>query len=62
MFDTDLTHEYEAARTLGLDARAAYEAGVAGAACEEPVRRRLAELGATFEWSGANPAAPQLLS
>jgi aminodeoxyfutalosine deaminase len=62
MFDTDLTREYEAARTLGIDARAAYEAGVAGAACEDPVRRRLAELGSKFAWSAADPAAPQLLS
>jgi aminodeoxyfutalosine deaminase len=62
MFDTDLTREYEAARTLGVDARAAYEAGVAGAACEEPVRSRLAELGAAFDWPAASPAAPQLLS
>jgi len=62
MFDTDLTRDYGAARTLGVDARAAYEAGVAGAACEEPVRRRLAELGSKFEWSAADPAAPQLLS
>jgi aminodeoxyfutalosine deaminase len=62
MFDTDLTREYEAARSLGVDPRAAYEAGVAGAACDEPARRRLAELGSAFDWSAVAPAAPQLLS
>jgi aminodeoxyfutalosine deaminase len=62
MFDTDLSREYEAARRLGVNARAAYEAGVAGAACEEPVRSRLAALGAAFDWSAAGSAAPQLLS
>jgi aminodeoxyfutalosine deaminase len=62
IFATDLTREYEAARGLGLDARTAYEAGVAGAACDEDTKRRLAELGGAFGWSAADPAAPQLLS
>jgi aminodeoxyfutalosine deaminase len=62
MFDTDLTREYDAARALGLDPRAAYEAGVAGVACDEPVRRRLAELGAAHDWPAVAPSAPQLLS
>ena len=62
IFDTDLTREYEAARALGLDPRTVYEAGVAGAACDERERRRLAELGAAFEWSTVTPDAPQLLS
>ena len=62
MFDTDLTREYEAARALGVDARAAYEAGVAGAMCDEPARARLAELGAAFDWSAVTSGATQLLS
>ena len=32
MFDTDLTRDYEAARSLGVDPKAAYEAGVDGRA------------------------------
>ena len=50
MFDTDLTRDYEAARSLGLSPRAAYEAGVAGALCDEDTRIRLAEIGGSFDW------------
>ena len=32
MFDTDLTREYEAARSIGVDPRAAFEAGIDGRA------------------------------
>jgi aminodeoxyfutalosine deaminase len=54
MFDTDLSRDYEAASSLGLSPRAAYEAGVRGALCDEPTRARLQELGATFGWDGAS--------
>jgi aminodeoxyfutalosine deaminase len=57
MFDTDLTREYEAVAALGLDPRAIYDAGVAGAGCDEPGRRRLAELGAAFTWTAVAPRA-----
>ncbi|MBV8064938.1 MAG: adenosine deaminase, partial [Actinobacteria bacterium] len=40
MFDTDLTRDYEAAESLGLSPYAAYEAGVAGALCDEETRGR----------------------
>ena len=50
MFDTDLTRDYEAAASLGLSPRAAYEAGVAGALCDEETRERLREVGRTFNW------------
>jgi aminodeoxyfutalosine deaminase len=50
MFDTDLTRDYEAAAGLGLSPRAAYEAGVAGALCDEATRERLAEIGRTYDW------------
>jgi aminodeoxyfutalosine deaminase len=53
MFDTDLTRDYEAARSLGLDPRLAYEAGVGGALCDEQTRGRLQELGAAFDWSSS---------
>jgi aminodeoxyfutalosine deaminase len=52
MFDTDLTRDYEAAVSLGLSPRAAYEAGVAGALCDEPTRERLRALGESFDWDG----------
>ena len=51
MFDTDLTQEYNAARALGLHPRGFYEAGVAGALCDEPTRARLAAIGDAYDWS-----------
>jgi aminodeoxyfutalosine deaminase len=56
MFDTDLTREYEAAAGLGVDPREAYEAGVAGALCDEATRARLAAIGASFVWAAARAA------
>jgi aminodeoxyfutalosine deaminase len=46
MFDTDLTREYEAAASLGLDPAVLYEAGLAGALCDEETRERLREIAA----------------
>src|SRR6266516_4052728 len=45
MFDTDLTRDYDAARSLGVDPRSAYEAGVEGALCDEATRDRLRQVG-----------------
>jgi aminodeoxyfutalosine deaminase len=50
MFDTDLSRDYEAAASLGLSPRAAYDAGVAGALCDEATRERLRSIGETFPW------------
>jgi aminodeoxyfutalosine deaminase len=50
MFDTDLTRDYEAAASLGLSARAAYEAGLAGALCDEQTRGCLQQIGDAFTW------------
>ena len=50
MFDTDLTRDYEAAASLGLSPRAAYEAGVAGALCDDATRERLRSIGGAYEW------------
>jgi aminodeoxyfutalosine deaminase len=50
MFDTDLTREYEAAAALGADPRTAYEAGVAGALCDDTTRKRLHAIGDQFAW------------
>ena len=57
MFDTDLTREYEAIRSLGVDPRTAYEAGVRGALCDEETRARLRDIGASFDWSSLDPAS-----
>ena len=51
MFDTDLTGDYDAARSLGIDPRSAYAAGVAGALCDEATRKRLRSLGREFDWT-----------
>ena len=50
MFDTDLTRDYEAATSLGLDPRSFYEAGLAGALCDAETKARLRLIGETFEW------------
>jgi aminodeoxyfutalosine deaminase len=50
MFDTDLTRDYAAAESLGLSPRAAYEAGVAGALCDEDTRERLRRIGESGDW------------
>lgn len=52
LFDTDLTRDYEAAASLGVSARAAYEAGVAGALCDEETRERLRSIGSDYAWVG----------
>ena len=51
MFDTDLTRDYEAAASFGLDPRSFYEAGVAGALCDEPTRARLRGIGEAHVWA-----------
>jgi aminodeoxyfutalosine deaminase len=50
MFDTDLGRDYEAATSFGLSPRSFYEAGVAGALCDEQTRTRLADIGSAYDW------------
>jgi aminodeoxyfutalosine deaminase len=52
MFDTDLTRDYEAAATLGVSPRAAYEAGLAGALCDDETRARLRRIAVSHDWHG----------
>ena len=51
MFDTDLTRDCEAAASLGLDPRRFYEAGLAGALCDEETRARLRSMGEAHVWA-----------
>lgn len=51
MFDTDLTRDYDAARSLGVDPRSVYEAGVEGALCDEATREGLRKVGREFDWT-----------
>ena len=50
MFDTDLGRDYEAATSFGLTPRSFYEAGLAGALCDEGTRERLRAIGAAYDW------------
>ena len=50
MFDTDLSSDYEAATSFGLDPLSFYEAGVAGALCDEETRNRLRKIGTEYDW------------
>src|SRR5207248_141236 len=50
MFDTDLGRDYEAAASLGYSARDAFDAGVAGALCDEETRARLRAIGQDHHW------------
>jgi aminodeoxyfutalosine deaminase len=50
MFDTDLTRDCEAAESLGLSPRSFYDAGVAGALCDEETRSRLQAVGDAYRW------------
>jgi aminodeoxyfutalosine deaminase len=56
MFDTDLARDYEAATTTGIAPRAFYEAGVAGALCDDELQRTLAGIGASFDWDRVSGA------
>jgi aminodeoxyfutalosine deaminase len=60
MFGTDLTTEYAAASSLGLDPRSSYEAGLEGARCGEPTRARLREIGEAFGWGAVSPAGVEV--
>jgi aminodeoxyfutalosine deaminase len=51
MFGTDLTRDYEAATSLGLDPQSFYEAGLLGALCDDETRGRLASIHESFDWS-----------
>jgi aminodeoxyfutalosine deaminase len=57
-FSCDLEGEHAAARSLGADPRALFEAGVAGARCEAGVKDALRAAGAAYDWDAApTPAA-----
>jgi aminodeoxyfutalosine deaminase len=50
MFDTDLTREYQAAASLGAEPRAAYEAGLTGALCDDDTLKRLRRIAENYDW------------
>ncbi|HEX5146292.1 MAG TPA: adenosine deaminase [Conexibacter sp.] len=56
-FDCDLEAEHAAARSLGADPRALFEAGIAGALCDGETKARLRAVAAGYAWDDA-PAVP----
>lgn len=50
MFGTDIARECEIAGELGVSARAAFEAGLAGALCEKEVKSELRAVGEAADW------------
>ncbi|MDQ1475428.1 MAG: aminodeoxyfutalosine deaminase, partial [Actinomycetota bacterium] len=50
MFDTDLSRDYEAATSFGLNPRSFYDVGVVGALCDVPTKQRLRQIGDSFDW------------
>jgi aminodeoxyfutalosine deaminase len=50
MFGTDLSQDYDAALSLGLDPHAIYAAGVEGALCDDACRTRLQMIGEQYDW------------
>ena len=57
MFETDLTLEYETAARLGLSSLDFYEAGLAGALCDEATRERLRGLRDAYDWAEADSSS-----
>jgi len=55
MFGTDLSRDYDAATSLGLEPRSFYDAGLAGALCDEATRSRLTAVGESFDWDAVSP-------
>lgn len=49
-FACDLSSEHAAARSLGAGPRALFDAGVAGALCDEPTKAALRATAAAFDW------------
>jgi len=55
-FSCDLQAEHAAARSLGADPRALFEAGIAGARCGEDAKTALNDIAGAYDWANA-PAA-----
>jgi aminodeoxyfutalosine deaminase len=51
MFGTDLSNDYEAACSVGLDPRTFYDAGVEGALCDMRTKEKLRGVAESFDWA-----------
>lgn len=56
MFGTDLGTEYMTAAQIGASPARAYQAGVAGALCDEQTRSKLRDIGEQTEWDAVRTA------
>ena len=50
IFRTDLSRDYDVATSFGLAPRSFYEAGMAGALCNNATRARLLQIADSFDW------------
>jgi aminodeoxyfutalosine deaminase len=50
IFRTDLSRDYDVATSFGLAPRSFYEAGMAGALCDNATRARLLQIADSFDW------------
>lgn len=57
-FACELDEEHAAARSLGADPRALFDAGVEGALCDEATRARLRAIGDAFDWAAVTAPEP----
>ena len=57
MFGTDLSADYAAAASLGVNPYACYLAGLRGVLCDDPTRDKLRRVGAEFDWSAVAAVA-----
>jgi aminodeoxyfutalosine deaminase len=60
MFGTDLSKEYAAASSFGLEPRSFYEAGLEGALCDSATCDRLREIGESFDWGAVRVAGAEV--
>ena len=56
MFGTDLTKDYAAACSFGLEPSDFYAAGLEGALCDATTLSSLREVEHEFEWESVSPA------
>ena len=52
MFGTDLSQDYDAATSFGLNPRDFFDAGLEGALCDDETKARLRAKAAAFDWDG----------
>jgi aminodeoxyfutalosine deaminase len=58
MFGSDLGTEYATALRLGASPLGCYEAGAAGALCDDQTRAELRRAGAEYDWNGSADGSP----